>query len=140
MTRRERVARALLQIREEKLAFSIGTTIKLWEEVPQWHNELLDDSDAAIAAYEAALAEEGMIIVPREIDEAEIAAAIKPDFMRWNVYEGYTGEVKEAEWQRMRGIEVRTFARRWRAMIAAWLSESTSPTESSQNPTQDQNG
>jgi hypothetical protein len=46
----ERVAKALLARREESLSFSLGTTIQTWNEVPQWHADLLADARAAIAA------------------------------------------------------------------------------------------
>lgn len=67
----------------------------------------------AIAAWHAAKA------VLAEFGESDVEPIVKAEFMVYGVYGGYTQETKEAEWQRMRRIELGTFLRRWRAMFAA---------------------
>jgi hypothetical protein len=53
----EAAARALLEVREKRLAHSIGSTPATWEQVPHWHNELYDDARAALST----LPSEGMV-------------------------------------------------------------------------------
>ncbi len=74
----ERVARALLEGREKRLAFKIDSKPARWEDVPHWHNDLKDDARDAIAAHEAALIEAGFVIVPREPTKAMLIAAMRP--------------------------------------------------------------
>ena len=52
----EIMARALLQRTEERFVDKIGNgcTVYTWEQVPQWHDELLDNVQAQIAALHAA--------------------------------------------------------------------------------------
>lgn len=51
-------------------------------------------------------------------EEQAIERIVKNDFIRYSVYGGYTDEVKEAEWQRMRRIEIEQFKRRLSAYSA----------------------
>ena len=89
MTRRERVARAIV---DSHVAIH-GVTWPAMSEIQQsWY---LECADAAIAAYEAVLAEEGMVIVPREATPSMVAALDA-------------------------GMNMNEV---WRAMIAAWLAE-----------------
>ncbi len=57
-------------------------------------------------------------------DDATIERIVKDDFMVWGVYGGYTDDAKEAEWQRMRTIELNTFKRRLLALTETLASES----------------
>ena len=58
----------------------------------------------------------GFKILSREPTEVMVENIVREDFLRWSIYQGYTKEAKEAEWQRMRRIETEQFLRRWRAM------------------------
>lgn len=51
--------------------------------------------------------------------DEQIEAAVREDFMVWGVYQGYTNEVKEREWERMRRIEVDAFKRRLSLLFRA---------------------
>jgi hypothetical protein len=80
------------------------------DQTAEFHGYMARIAQAALAAHKTALA---------ELDEAVIESIVKADFIEYCVYGGYTREAKESQWQRMRGIELRSFRRRWRAMLGA---------------------
>ena len=90
MTRRERVARAIYDapngIDGDQLADMLIENDRIYGDAEVARQQVmrvcLHAADAAIAAYEAALAEEGLVIVPREATKGMIDAGHDPSRTR----------------------------------------------------------
>ena len=95
MTRLERVARMLWEAREARFPERVRRAPDAMDRATGAWAYCERDAEAAIAAYEAVLAEEGMVIVPREVTPSMVAALDA-------------------------GMNMNEV---WRAMIAAWLAE-----------------
>lgn len=92
---------------------------------PSRVNELLEvvgvNSTRLIEAIERAYRDgfrAALALMVAGSDKELVDAVVKADFLIHCVYGGYTDEVKEREWMRMRNIEVNAFLRRLRSLAA----------------------